>query len=202
MSQRSLLIAALAAVSLASCGPGPQPAPDVRAAADEQFNAFWDSATEVLREYRFTIDQTDRRSGLIATFPMVGQHWFEFWRTDAATSRDLLESSLHTIYRQARVTIRRAGPAADGAPGAGGCAAVVEVGLWRSDRPAAQVTSTSEAFEMFRDPSALVARPSPPQPSEGPSNEPVELGRDEKLEERIRQRIHALAAAKLAVARQ
>lgn len=198
MTTRAILITTLAAAWLTGCGPGPAPttapAPEPQAAADEDFNAVWDAAVQTLRQHHFELDRTDRRAGVIATFPMVGQSWFEFWRADAATARDLLESSLHTIYRQATVTIRRGGAESASAP-AGECRAAVEVQVWRSNRPAGQVTSASEAYEMFLDPEALA-----PERAQGDAGgagaAPVALGRDQNLEEILAQRINSLAAGK------
>ena len=197
MTTRAILIATLAAAWLTGCATGPAPttAPAPQAAADEDFNAVWDAAVQTLRQHQFELDRTDRRAGVIASFPMVGQSWFEFWRADAATGRDLLESSLHTIYRQATVTIRRGGAEASGE-----CHAAVEVQVWRSNRPAGQVTSASEAYEMFLDPDALSPdRGGREAGGAGPA--PVALGRDAKLEEILARRINTLAAGKRRTAR-
>ena len=197
MSRRAWIVVVLAAAPLAGCGPQPAPTADVRATADEDFNALWDSAVEVLRQYRFNVDRADRRSGLITTFPVVGRSWFEFWRADAATPRDVLEGSLHTIYRQAAVSIRRAGPGTASAPAIGRYLASVEVRVRRSDRQTAQLSSASEAYEMFLDPGALV--PEAGGEPAGAAGDRVDLGRDENLEKILQERINALAAKKLTI---
>jgi len=193
------VVLTLAVGWLGGCQVEPAPARSDAATADESFNAVWDAATEVLREYRFAIDRADRRAGVISTFPLLGRHWFEFWRADAARPGDVLEGSLHTIYRQATVTIRRADSPAATAPALGDYLAGVEVRASRSDRPAAQVTSTSEAFEMFLRPEKMVRGVGAGESAEVAAARPVDLGRDENLEQILRVRINSLAAKKLTV---
>ncbi len=191
------VVLALAVGWLGGCQVGPAPARSSAATGDESFNAVWDAATEVLREYRFAIDRADRRAGVISTFPLLGRHWFEFWRDDAARPGDVLEGSLHTIYRRATVTIRRAEPQAAAGAALGAYLAAVEVRTSRSDRPSPQVTSASEAFEMFLRPEKMVRSVGVGESAEPAAARPVDLGRDENLEEILRVRINALAAKKL-----
>jgi hypothetical protein len=202
-----------------SCAAKP-PALAARATADENFNAAWDAALEVLAEYRFEIDRADRRAGVITTFPMVGRHWFEFWRLDAATPADVAEGTLQTIYRQATVTIHLAAPggsttrpttlpAPARAPGAAAEYYVtVEVRTSRSDRPAPEVTSTSEAYEMFTGAvhlqrTAVTTTQPDRQPRYGVEAErqisavTVDLGRDANLEAILQRRINSRAAKTL-----
>jgi hypothetical protein len=118
------------------------PAPKLTV-AQENFEAVWQASIEVLRRHYFIIDRQDRRDGVITTQPLVGQHWTEFWRSDAATPKDLAESSLQTIYRTVKVKVQPT------ATGADTFRATVEVSVSRSDRPDLQVTSTSEAYSLF-----------------------------------------------------
>ena len=199
---RSILLTLTAAVTFVwatGCGPGQAPRRAARATADEHFNAIWDAAVEVLRQYRFRVDRADRRSRVITTFPMVGRHWFEFWRADAATPRDVLEGSLHTIYRRAGVTIRRAEVGTSTARVPGRYVAAVEVRVSRSDRPVAHVTSTSEAYDMFLNPNQMARLPAGGDPGGRGGQERVMLGRDRNLEKVLRHRINALAAKKLTI---
>ncbi len=176
----------------AGCGSAGRPAMSPHGVDDENFNAMWDAATEVLGKYRFTIDRADRRAGVITTFPMTGRHWFEFWRKDAATPRDVTEGTLQTIYRRVTVNIRR--------KEAGGkeYLVAVQVHTTRSDLPNPQVTSTSEAYNLFLNPD--MPRSASLTGLGGPSgSKSVPLGRDENLEEILRQQIHQLAAKKLTI---
>jgi hypothetical protein len=107
------------------------------------FQAVWDAACFVLRGHGFVLDRQDRREGTITTHPLMSRHWFELWRKDAAYGKDLAESSLQTIYRRATVTI------APTSPGAETFRATVRVDVGRSDKKEIQITSTSEAFNLF-----------------------------------------------------
>ncbi len=98
----------------------------------------------VLTAYGFEIDYRDRRSGVIATRPMVGRHLTEPWRRDAVTASALVEGTLQKVFRTARVRVRQADDEASRFD------VEVEVRVVRSDLPTPQVTSTSEAFAMFR----------------------------------------------------
>jgi len=196
----SKLVGALVLFGMAwavGCQPKPVPLAEARVTADEDFNAVWEASMEVLRQYRFTPDRTDPREGLIVTFPLLGKQWFEFWRADASEPDDVIESSLHTIYRTATVSIRPHEPAAASAPALGKYSATVEVRVSRSVRPAAQVNSTSEAFEMFLHPAEFARSPTGGDPQETASAALVDLNRDRKLEGILQQRINSLAAKKL-----
>ena len=100
---------AILLVSLAGCATYTNPPAGVALAvpADPQFDALWQASIEVLRRYRFRIDRQDRRAGVITTRAMLARHWFEFWRRDAVTTRDVLEGSLQTVYRRATIRIER-----------------------------------------------------------------------------------------------
>lgn len=141
---RSVCICVLLA-ALTGCGAytyrvGPKK-PLTGAAAN--FEAVWGAALHVLRSYNFEIDRQERRAGLITTKPLLGQHFFEFWRKDAVTPNDLAESTLHTIYRTVEVQIR---PTAKGAitykP-------LVQVKVTRSNREDLGIVSATDAYGMF-----------------------------------------------------
>jgi len=53
----------------------------------------------ILGRMAFTLQSIDPNAGVIRAQPLSGAQWFEFWRQDAATPFDLVESSLHTIRR-------------------------------------------------------------------------------------------------------
>ena len=172
----------LAAAALSGCvnyaaplAPAPQLSP-----AERNFDAVWQASLKVLRDYRFTPDREDRRAGVITTEPMTGEVFGEFWRSDAATAKDLAESSIQTIYRLAKVTIEPVGDDKTGFK------AVVEVQTYRSDRPEPQVSSASEAIDLFRVPGSANSRKDLVE--YGPSDKPeyvVALGRDLNLESKI-----------------
>jgi len=73
--------------------------------AEQEFQAVWDSAIDVLAKYRFKIDQFDRRGGTITTLPQGGRHFFELWRRDKVTTVGALENTVQPLYRTAKVRI-------------------------------------------------------------------------------------------------
>lgn len=162
--------------------------------AERNFNAVWDASVEVLRSYRFTLDRMDKRAGVITTLPLTSAQWFELWRHDAVTPTDVAESSLHTIYRQVTVTIRRRDGATT-APAAGSAAAPeyvanVEIQVARSDRPNPPVTSTADAYEMFLRPMRRTEKE-----GERAAARPLDrLGRDPALEKILLDKINLAAS--------
>ncbi len=141
----TLAVAALLAFSLCSCGTYSKPSgmqPELTP-SERNFEIAWRASQDVLTKYRFELDRLDRREGVIVTELMVGRQFFELWRHDCVTMRDKTESSLQTIYKRAIVTIRPT------SPGAGTWKAVVAVEVSRSDKPVLQLTTTSDAYDMF-----------------------------------------------------
>ena len=109
----TFLRSVLLVLTLAACGCARHTRPLVRPAelsqAEKNFQAVWDAAAEVLVSYRFTVDQRDRRAGLIITEPLAGRHFFEWWRRDEVTASGALENTVQPIYRVASVHINKAG---------------------------------------------------------------------------------------------
>ncbi len=138
-------IAVLVALVPLGCAEHTQPiVPATPPTAGEQnFQAVWNASLAVLREYGFTVVAESRREGTIATAPLVGRHWFEVWRHDAATPEEVAESTLQTLYKSATVTVR---PDPDWPDS---YYATVAVEVWRSNKPEMIVTSTSEAYGLF-----------------------------------------------------
>jgi len=58
-----------------------------------------DAAEKILGRMHFTIRHMDPSTGTVATNPLSGAQFFEFWRKDAVNSSSLAESSLHTMRR-------------------------------------------------------------------------------------------------------
>jgi hypothetical protein len=186
------------------CGTHTRPISAVKepSSAEGRFQAIWQASLAVLRDHDFRIELTDRRAGLITTAPTTGRQWFEFWRRDS-TRGDVLENSLHTIYRRAEVRIEPTAPKADT------YAASVTVHVSRSNRQAIQITNASEAHSLFTQPTWTAPRrrrllldygegaPVPAE-AEGPAGAAIvtgitPLGRDPKLEKRIAAEIHRRA---------
>lgn len=206
---RLLLAMILAGLALcgAGCGwlsfnVGDNISPAAPVSADPNFNALWDSSLQVLRDYHFSVDRTSPREGVITTFPLLSRQWFEFWRHDAVGLGDMIEDSVQTIYRQAKVSIHPVETATQ-APAVGRYYLTVEVNIIRSDLADAQVHSTAEAHSLFLHPESVhrgFADVQPAEPGEvKPKGGPVPLGRDPKLEAVLTAKINDLGAKKMTI---
>ena len=197
---RSAIVAVLILVAATVCGcakytspVGPQPK---LTAGQHNFEAVWEAALQVLQEHYFEIDRQDRRDRVITTLPLTGKHWWELWRRDAIGTDAIAESTVQTIYRTVTVRIRPAGP------GETTYAADVEVAVFRSDRHEQQTTSTSDAYDLFRQPGSVgekqtkVLWEESPGEQEG-STSAVPLGRDARLEAALAARIRAAATSRI-----
>ena len=214
----TVLITAVLAAALAGCLNYSKPVapPQELTPAQENFQAVWAGTKQVLGEYGFGLNRTDRRAGIISTRPLLGRHYTEFWRKGVVSATDLAESTIQTIYRTATVNIR---PTADQPER---YEAVVTIEVSRSNLPTAQVSSTSEAYSLFTmaggrsawltdfgrtqeeassatgagqtDKESTTRRGSP-KPADNPWL--VELGRDKAMESRIAAEISTAAGKRL-----
>jgi len=186
-----ILTAAIAAVGPLGCIQHTRPIiePQSPSRAQQNFEAVWDASCRVLREHHFDLEVQDRRAGLITTEPLVGRHFFEFWRDDAATPTDVVEGTLQTLARQVEVSIQ-ADPQNPQQyfPN-------VQVQVLRSDEEVPQVTNTSEAYGLV----GTGRRESRPEGAPAVASDAyVPLGRDEQLENLLAEKIRQRAAEILA----
>lgn len=63
------------------------------------FQKLWDTCEAVSYDYLFKISRRDYRHGQLTTEPMLSKQWFELWRKDGPTGRDVEEASLGGIRR-------------------------------------------------------------------------------------------------------
>mgnify|MGYP006289384817 CR=1 FL=1 len=171
------LTAALAPALLLAVLAGCQdmrPLPDGLTPPQRQFEASWRASLAAMDEYRFPVAEQDRRRGVIVSEAVVSQHPTEFWRKDALTPADLFETALHTIYRQVRVEL---------APIEDGFQPEVAVSVFRSNRRSPQVTSTSQAYDLFSGTAWRELSVEYGPEEEAPGR--VALGRDAELEAAI-----------------
>jgi hypothetical protein len=184
-----------------------QPAGPVAQLTPEQqnFDAYWQASLEVLRKYNFETDPArgalrSRRDGKIVSMPLVGKHWFEFWRHDAATWYDYKESSVQTIYRTARVSI------APSAQGSGMFQAQATVNTSRSDRVTRNSQSVGDAYNMFVVPGSSITDnnlmknilPEDEIQRQEMRRGIVDLGQDDAFSARLTAEINDLAGLKIA----
>jgi len=107
-----------------------------------QIDIVWDETLDVLREHYFVPDRQDRRAGLIVSYPTVSKQWFEFWRDDAQGCYQVAESSLHNIRRSVEVKF---------VPAKDRYEIRMTVYIQRKSQPQRQITTSSGAFQIFRD---------------------------------------------------
>jgi len=150
----------------------------------DEFDLLWRTAVRALERHQFQVDRQDRHAGIITTFPETAPQWFEFWRRDFSDPYSTLESSLHTIRRQATVRVVRT-------EGEKRYRVEVEVRVSRWSAPERQVTTASGAMRMF---SREMPTTEGLMPEEAEPPHWVDLGRDPVLEKKLLQAILDLYA--------
>jgi hypothetical protein len=73
--------------------------PPAASVTDTNFLRLWRASEQACRDHMFLLDREDFRSGELTTQPLVSAQWFEPWRQDTRTLRDVEESSTATIRR-------------------------------------------------------------------------------------------------------
>jgi hypothetical protein len=116
--------------------------PEPETEAERNFEVVWTAAREVLRDYGFELRRQDRRAGVMTTDAIVGQHFFELWRRDAATLYSYGENSVQTIFRAAKVTIHPV-------EGRDKFDFTLKVAVARSDKPSEQLTDASQTMMVY-----------------------------------------------------
>jgi len=76
--------------------------PPAAQVSSDRFQSLWDACRESARDRFFNIDRDDYREGLLTTFPVISEQFFEPWRRDVGDGRELLQSSLATVRRTLR----------------------------------------------------------------------------------------------------
>ncbi len=71
-----------------------------------QYDATFDAAVQLLRDYGFTIDRQDYRFGLVTTRPLVSPTIFEPWRTTNTSAGQMAQGTLNSQRRIVRVAIK------------------------------------------------------------------------------------------------
>ena len=128
------LLGLLIAASLSACHhTEPAPAPYVKPVTDvdpaqatpeywydqpsvvhvpaRDYDRLFAACQTATHSFLFRVDRTDYREGVITSYPNTGAQFFEFWRPDNSTVRDIEKSSLGTIRRTIRIEIE---PQSDG----------------------------------------------------------------------------------------
>jgi hypothetical protein len=148
-----------------------------------QADRLWEAIAETLREHRFRLDRVDRAAGVITTFPVGSEHFFEFWRHDVDTRPDFVESTLNPIRRRVEVSVA----AADDGQWHQLSFAVHKERLTAPDR---QFNSSGAVYQFFNQTLPTTAGE---RAGGDPGEVWIDLGRDPAMEERLLARTLARA---------
>jgi hypothetical protein len=144
MFRRTLLV--LMVCTLNGCHAPPRPveltAQDITLTDTDDYDVLFETCLEVLRVHGYKLDRVDQRAGLITTFPITSQQFFEFWRDDVETAYDVMEASLLTIRRRAEIQVLGEAEGSDHR-------LVVSVYREKLSTPDRQYNSSAAAFRVF-----------------------------------------------------
>lgn len=110
----------------------------------DAYDLLFDSAQDILRRNRFSLDRLDRRMGVVTTMPVTSQSVLEPWRHDVDTSSDLWEATLNPIRRWVEVSFVRAEDSAT-------VTIEIMVHKERLSSPERQFNSSGAAYQFFRE---------------------------------------------------
>jgi hypothetical protein len=150
--------------------------PAVASVVSRDFSGLWDACARTLINDQFEIDQQDRRLGVLTTTPMISEQFFELWRSDAGTPRQILLDSLQTIRRTVRFELTRRPD--------GSYVASPKVLVEQSSHPERRLTVEAQFTGAF---AAIAESPTrtTEQGVEVPTRYWYALGRDEAMEKQL-----------------
>ena len=152
--------------------------PAVAQASDGDFDRLWNACRRAVQSRSFVVDRVDMRGGVMTTFPQVSKQIFEFWRNDAGTFPEVMESTLGTVRRYVRVEVVRQED--------GTYEATPKVVIERYAQSERRVTSVARYTEVFAwDPSQEGSRERDRAGADLPPAYWYAIGRDEPLERQI-----------------
>lgn len=136
-------------------------------------------AEEVLAKMYFTIEKADPDSGFIKTRPLPGAQFFEFWRSDNVGSFDRALANLHSIQRTVEMDISQEDEKVH-----------IDCNVWvyRLSLPGRQISSSTQAYEMFSRSSPLLQGLTL-HPAQKKAMAWVNMGQDSRLAKEILDRI-------------
>ena len=144
MFRRTMFL--LAMVALAGCHQSAPPfeltAQEFSLSGPDDRDAIFEACLEVLRVHRFKLDRVDRLGGVVSTFPVTSQSFFEFWRNDVTTHYDRTEATLRTVRRRVEIRLTDAADRQHKK-------LIVTVHRERFSTPDRQYNSAAAAFRVF-----------------------------------------------------
>ena len=158
--------------------------PAVATVSSPDYDAIWNACDTTARDYLYTIDRHNYRTGFMTTLPMISKQLWEPWRHDAGTLRDTWQSTWGTIQRLVQFQIQRNDD--------GTFSVQPKVLIERQSILERRITSVDEYHLAFAGPEGLTSEAvSSDQPSDIviPAKYWTPIGRDFALEQDIARRI-------------
>ena len=121
--------------------------PSVAQIQDADFERLWRACERTARDYLFTLDRENYRTGLLTTLPLVSRQEFEPWRPDTGTDKQVWESTICTIRRTLRFQVTRAND--------GSYIAIPKVLVERQTILERRTTDVDQYHEAFSGPTAV-----------------------------------------------
>jgi hypothetical protein len=118
--------------------------PPAATVTDANFDRLWKASESTARNFLFTLDRENYRSGELTTLPLISAQWFEPWRRDTQTLHDIEESSSATIRRTIYFQFARAGD--------GGYSVAPRVIVERQTIAEKRITAVVNYTSIFNDP--------------------------------------------------
>ncbi|OHB67789.1 MAG: hypothetical protein A2Y76_14495 [Planctomycetes bacterium RBG_13_60_9] len=197
-SKAILCVLLIAASFSAGCGsPNASSAPVQMIRAEGVTTAqVMQAADEVLTGMHFSIEKLDVDQGVIRTRPLRGAQFFEFWRSDNASTFACEEANLQAIRRSVELQVRRepvdrrreAGGADGLQPAASSLRVQCDVSVQRLSLPGNEVASVSQAYQIHTRSTPIQQRLQV-NARQRQTMAWVDMGRDPDLAARILQRI-------------
>jgi hypothetical protein len=136
----------------------------------------------VLTRMHFAIEKLDAEQGIVKTRPLRGAQFFEFWRSDNASSYACKEAGLQSIRRTVELRVKTK----DG--GVSGLCVECAVSVQRLSLPGNEIAGTSEAYRIH-SPSTATLQRIEVSPQQRQAMTWIDLGTDRDLAARILDRI-------------
>jgi hypothetical protein len=140
------------------------------------------AAEYVLTRMHFAIEKLDAEQGIVKTRPLRGAQFFEFWRSDNASSYGCQEAGLQSVRRAVELRVKTENG------GVSGLRVECAVSVQRLSLPENEVAGTSEAYRIHSRSTTTLQRIEV-SPEQRRAMTWIDLGKDPDLAEKILERV-------------
>jgi hypothetical protein len=179
MMERRLIALCLPLLVISGCCTAPKDAKVISISTPARSDAAFKAAQTVLENMHFDIEKADPNAGVISTRPLSAGQFFELWRSDTVGCYNFLESNTSSIIRTAEITVT---------PAEQGTKMTCAVSTRRLDMPSQEANSSTDAFGLFTKNAGGLQSLTLNRTTRAGARW-VDLGYDERLENRILERI-------------